>query len=96
MAALKKSLNPMSKNLGLYVNSGKGKDSLLAPNLLIEVGMKTGLDGNYLAKCSKLSAKVDNTALQDGSQLYLHSFVVSDKGDWSVVQQGMKTDTSLD
>ena len=95
MAALKKSLNPMSKNLGLYVCGGKGKDSLLTPNQLIEVGMKTGLDGNYLTKCSKLSAKVDNTALQDGFQLYLHSFVVSDKGDWSVVQQGMKTDTSL-
>ena len=95
MAALKKSLNPMSKNLGLYVCGGKGKDSLLTPSQLIEVGMKTGLDGNYLAKCSKLSAKVDNTALQDGFQLYLHSFVVSDKGDWSVVQQGMQTDTAL-
>ena len=95
MSALKKSLNPMSKNLGLYVCGGKGKDSLLTPSQLIEVGMKTGLDGNYLAKCSKLSAKVDNTALQDGFQLYLHSFVVSDKGDWSVVQQGMQTDTAL-
>ena len=94
MAALKKSLNPHSKTLGLYVCGGKGKDSLLTPSQLIEVGNKTGLDGNYLANCSKLSAKVDNTALQDGFNLYLHSFVVSDKGDWSVVQQGMQTNTS--
>ena len=94
MAALKKSLNPHSKALGIYVCGGKGKDSLLTPNQLIEVGNKTGLDGNYLANCSKLSAKVDNTALQDGFNLYLHSFVVSDKGDWSVIQQGMQTNMS--
>ena len=94
MAALKKSLNPHSKDLGIYVCGGKGKDSLLTPSQLIEVGNRTGLDGNYLANCSKLSAKVDNTALQDGFNLYLHSFVVSDKGDWSVIQQGMQTNTS--
>jgi uncharacterized protein len=94
MSALKKSLNPHSKTLGLYVCGGKGKDSLLTPGQLIEVGNKTGLDGNYLANCSKLSAKVDNTALQDGFQIYMHNFVVSDKGDWSVIQQGMQTQTS--
>ena len=94
MSALKKSLNPHSKTLGIYVCGGKGKDSLLTPSQLIEVGNKTGLDGNYLANCSKLSAKVDNTALQDGFQIYMHNFVVSDKGDWSVIQQGMQTETS--
>jgi uncharacterized protein len=94
MSALKKSLNPHSKELGLYVCGGKGKDSMQTPNELLVVGDRTGLDGNYLAYCSKLSAKVDNTAVQDGFQLYLHSFVVSDKGDWSVVQQGMQGETS--
>lgn len=94
MSALKKSLHPHAQTLGLYVCGGKGKHSLQTPNELIEVGYKTGLDGHYLAKCSKLSAKVDNTALQDGFNLYLHSFIVSDQGDWSVIQQGMKTDTS--
>jgi uncharacterized protein len=94
MSALKKALNPHSKELGIYVCGGKGKDSLLTPSQLIEVGNKTGLDGNELAKYSKLSAKVDNTAVQDGFNLYLHSFVVSDKGDWSVIQQGMQTATS--
>jgi uncharacterized protein len=94
MSALKKSLNPHSKELGLYVCGGKGKDSMQTPNELLVVGDRTGLDGNYLAHCSKLSAKVDNTAIQDGFQLYLHSFVVSDKGDWSVIQQGMQGETS--
>ena len=94
MSALKKSLNPHSKALGIFVCGGKGKDSLLTPSQLIEVGNKTGLDGNYLARCSRLSAKVDNTAIQDGFQIYMHNFVVSDKGDWSVIQQGMQTETS--
>lgn len=94
MAALKKSLNPHSKALGIYVCGGKGKDSLQTPNQLIEVGNQTGLDGNELAKCSKLSAKVDNTAIQDGFQIYMHNFVVSNKGDWTVIQQGMQTNTS--
>lgn len=94
MAALKKSLNPHSKTLGIYVCGGKGKDSLQTPNQLIEVGNQTGLDGNELAKCSKLSAKVDNTAIQDGFQIYMHNFVVSNKGDWTVIQQGMQTNTS--
>jgi uncharacterized protein len=94
MSALKKSLNPHAKELGLYVCGGKGKDSMQTPQELISVGEKTGLDGNFLAKCSKLSAKVDNTAIQDGFQIYLHSFVVSNQGDWSVIQQGMQTETS--
>lgn len=89
MGALKRSLNPRSHELGLYVCGGKGKQSLQTPNELVNVGDRTGLDGNHLARCSRLSAKVDNTAVQDGFQLYLHSFVVSRSGNWSVVQQGM-------
>ena len=94
MSALKKALNPHSKELGIYVCGGKGKDSLLTPSQLIEVGNKTGLDGLELARCSRLSAKVDNTAIQDGFQIYMHNFVVSNQGDWSVIQQGMQTETS--
>jgi len=94
MSALKKSLNPHAKELGIYVCGGKGKHSLQTPAELIAVGDKTGLDGNELARCSRLSAKVDNTALQDGFQIYMHNFVVSDKGDWSVIQQGMQGSTS--
>lgn len=95
MSALKRSLNPRSHELGLYVCGGKGKHSLQTPNELVTVGDKTGLDGHYLARCSRLSAKVDNTAVQDGFQLYLHSFVVSRSGNWSVVQQGMNTEGEL-
>ena len=89
MGALKESLNPVSKELGIYVCGGKGKASLRTPDELLRVGDRTGLDGLLLAKSSKLSAKVDNTALQDGFQLYHHNFVVSDSGKWSVIQQGM-------
>jgi uncharacterized protein len=94
MSALKKSLNPHSKELGIYVCGGKGKDSLQTPNELVAVGDKTGLNGNELAKFSRLTAKVDSTAIQDGFQVYMHYFVVSDQADWSVVQQGMQTETS--
>ncbi len=95
MGALKRSLNPRSNDLGLYICGGKGKHSLQTPAELMAVGNKTGLDGNHLAYCSRLSAKVDNTAVQDGYQLYLHSFVVSASGNWSVVQQGMNTEGEL-
>ncbi len=89
MAALKESLNPVSKDLGLYVCGGKGNASRKTPEELLRVGDRTGLDGRALARSSKLSAKVDNTALQDGFQIYLHNFVVSDTGQWTVIQQGM-------
>lgn len=95
MGALRQSINPYAKELGLFVCGGKGKTSLKTPRELMRVGEITGLNGEYLSRCSKLTAKVDNTAIQDGFQLYLHSFVISDEGDWSVVQQGMKTNSSL-
>lgn len=94
MSALKQSLNPHSKSLGIYVCGGKGKASLQTPDELLDVGNRTGLDGSYLARCSRLSAKVDNTAVQDGFQIYMHNFIVSESGDWSVIQQGMQPATS--
>jgi uncharacterized protein len=94
MGALKRAINPHSKELGIYVCGGKGKSSKQTPSELTLVGNRTGLDGNYLIKCSKLSAKVDNTAVQDGFQLYMHSFIVSDEGQWTVVQQGMSAGSS--
>jgi uncharacterized protein len=89
MGALKKSINPLSKELGIYICGGKGKHSRETPNELLKIADKTGLNGTELVRASKLSAKVDNTAIQDGFQLYLHSFVLSNEGDWAVVQQGM-------
>ncbi|RDC58399.1 DUF763 domain-containing protein [Pedobacter chinensis] len=89
MGALKKSINPLSKELGIYICGGKGKFSRETPNELLKIAEKTGLNGQELVRSSKLSAKVDNTAIQDGFQLYLHSFILSSDGDWAVVQQGM-------
>lgn len=89
MGALKRAVNPHSKSLGIYIAGGKGKFSLETPNELLKIADLTGLNGSELVKASKLSAKVDNTAIQDGYQLYTHNFILSDEGKWSVIQQGM-------
>lgn len=94
MGALKKSINPLSRELGIYICGGKGKFSRETPNELLRIADKTGLNGNELVRASKLSAKVDNTAVQDGFQLYLHSFILNSDGDWAVVQQGMSDASS--
>jgi hypothetical protein len=95
MGALKKAINPRSKELGIYICGGKGKFSRQTPDELMKIGDLTGLDAEYLVRCSKLTAKVDNTAIQDGFQLYLHSFIVNDEGNWAVVQQGMSDQSSF-
>ena len=89
MGALKKAVNPRSKELGIYICGGRGKHSRQTPNELLKVAELTGLNGNELVKASKLSAKVDNTAVQDGFQLYLHNFILTTDGEWAVVQQGL-------
>ncbi|MGB8193352.1 MAG: DUF763 domain-containing protein [Chitinophagaceae bacterium] len=94
MGALKRAINPHAKELGIFICGGKGKFSRDTPNELLRLGERTGLDAQELVRCSKLSAKVDNTAIQDGFQLYLHCFIVSDTGQWSVVQQGMREDSA--
>jgi len=90
MGALKRAINPHSKELGIYIAGGKGKFSKDAPRELMLIGEQTGLNGHELVRFSKLSAKVDNTAVQDGFQLYIHNFILSNEGDWTVVQQGMR------
>ncbi len=89
MNALKKAINKRSAELGVYVCGGRGKSSRQTPAELWEIAMRTGLNGDELVHHSRLSAKVDNTAIQDGYQLYLHSFVVTIEGEWTVIQQGM-------
>jgi hypothetical protein len=89
MGALKRAINPHSRELGIYICGGKGNHSRETPNELLRISEQTGLDGNHLVKCSKLSAKVDNTAIQDGFQLYTHNFILTNEGKWAVVQQGM-------
>jgi len=89
MGALKRAVNPLSKELGIYICGGRGKYSRETPIEIIRISDKIGLKGNELVRASKLSAKIDNTAIQDGFQLYLHSFILTDSGEWAVVQQGM-------
>lgn len=94
LGALKRSVNPHSRELGIYICGGKGKHSTNTPHELMTVGERTGLNGTQLAGLSKLTAKVDNTAIQDGFQLYQHNFIVNAQGDWCVVQQGMNDYTA--
>ena len=89
MGALKRAVNPNAKSLGIYICGGKGKFSRETPTELLKIAEQTGLNGTELVRASKLSAKVDNTAIHDGYQLYTHNFILSDTGSWSVVQQGM-------
>ncbi|HYD20559.1 MAG TPA: DUF763 domain-containing protein [Flavipsychrobacter sp.] len=89
MGALKGAINKQAGSLGLYICGGKGKHSRETPTELIKVAERTGLNGDMLVRSSKLAAKVDNNAVQDGYQIYLHSFILSDDGEWAVVQQGM-------
>lgn len=89
MGALKRAINPHSRELGIYICGGKGNHSRETPNELTKISERTGLNGTELVRCSKLSAKVDNTAIQDGFQLYTHNFILTNEGKWAVVQQGM-------
>jgi len=91
MGALKRAVNMRSSELGLYICGGRGKHSLKTPAELRIIANKTGLAGEQLIRASRLSARIDNNAVQDGFQLYLHSFVLSNEGEWAVVQQGMNT-----
>ena len=89
MGALKRGLAPVAHELGIHVCGGRGRHSRKTPDELVRVGERVGIDGSALAQTSRLVAKVDSAAVQDGFELYLHSFVVSDDGRWAVVQQGM-------
>jgi hypothetical protein len=89
LGALKRGLAPLSNELGLHVCGGRGSHSRKTPGELIALGDRAGVDGAALARSSRLVAKVDSAAVQDGFDLYLHGFIVADDGKWVVVQQGM-------
>jgi uncharacterized protein len=89
IGALKRGLAPLAPELGIHVCGGRGRHSRNTPMELIGVGERAGIDGAALANVSRLVAKVDSAAVQDGFDLYLHGFIVSDDGKWAVVQQGM-------
>ncbi len=93
LGALGRGLAPVERELGVYVCGGRGARSRKTPEQLARVGDATGLDGAALGRASRLVAKVDSAAVQDGFQLYLHGFVVTADGAWTVVQQGMRAET---
>ncbi len=95
MGALKGAINPRAGELGIYIAGGKGKYSRETPNELLRFSDRTGLDGNKLARFSRLTAKVDNNTIQDGFQIYMHNFVVSNEGEWAVIQQGMDDSSGM-
>lgn len=95
MGALKRGVNPLSHELGVYICGGRGRYSRGTPDEIINISDKEGLDGDALVRSSRLSAKVDNSCLQDGFQIYLHNFILTREGRWAVVQQGMNKESGM-
>jgi hypothetical protein len=92
IGALKRGLGPLQQELGIHVCGGRGRHSRRTPDELMLLGERTGFDAAALTRASRLVAKVDSAAVQDGFDLYLHGFFVTDGGKWTVVQQGMNGD----
>ena len=95
LGALKRGLNPRAHELGIFVCGGRGRHSRNTPAELRSVADRTGLDGAALVRASRLAAKVDNNAIADGFQIYLHGFVLSSEGEWAIIQQGMNEGSRL-
>jgi hypothetical protein len=95
LGALKRGLNSRYSELGFCFCGGRGKHSRRTPSELLEFAGRTGLNGNLLARTSRLTARIDNNAIADGFQLYLHSFVIHKSGEWAIVQQGMNEENRL-
>jgi len=95
MGALKRGLASRADELGLYVCGGRGRFSRNTPNELRSIAERRGFDADSLVRTSRLTARVDNNAIGDGFQIYLHSFVVTSKGDWAVVQQGLNDQNGM-
>ena len=89
MGALKRGLAPRADELGIYICGGRGRFSRNTPQELRSIAERRGFDGEALVRTSRLTARVDNNAIADGFQIYLHSFVVTATGEWAVVQQGL-------
>jgi hypothetical protein len=92
LGALKRGLTPGGRQLGLYVVGGKGLQARRTPDELRIIGDRVGIDADALIRASRLAAKVDSAAVQDGFELYAHSLILSDDNAWAVVQQGMNSE----
>jgi hypothetical protein len=88
--ALKAGLAGREADVGLWVAGGKGRHSRHTPEELLRTAADLALDGEGLVHASRMAAKVDSAAVQDGFELYHHSFFLTRAGRWAVVQQGMR------
>ena len=95
MGALKRGLAPRANELGIYICGGRGRFSRNTPAELRLLADRRGFDGESLVRTSRLTARIDNNAIADGFQIYLHSFVVTSQGEWAVVQQGLNNDSAM-
>jgi hypothetical protein len=95
IGALKRGLNPRANELGVYICGGRGRHSRNTPAELRAIAERRGLDGDALVRTSRLTARIDNNAIADGFQIYLHSFIVTNGGEWAVVQQGLNDESGL-
>ena len=95
MGALKRGLAPRANDLGLYICGGRGRFSRNTPNELRTISERRGFDADALVRTSRLTARIDNNAIADGFQIYLHNFVVTSDGEWAVVQQGLNDQTAM-
>jgi hypothetical protein len=95
MGALKRGLNPRADELGLHICGGRGEHSRRTPDELRRIADRTSADAEALVRTSRLTARIDNNAIADGFQIYLHSFVVTQEGEWAIVQQGMNEGVRL-
>ncbi len=95
MGALKRGLTPRANELGIYICGGRGRFSRNTPAELRLIAEHRGWDGEALVRTSRLTARIDNNAIADGFQIYLHSFVVTSNGEWAVVQQGLNNRSGM-
>ncbi len=95
LGALKRGLNPRTHELGIYVCGGRGRHSRQTPAELLRYADGSGLNGDALVRSSRLAARVDNNAIADGFQLYIHGFIVAPSGEWTIVQQGMNGNSGM-
>jgi len=95
MGALKRGLASRADELGIYICGGRGRFSRNTPQELRLIAEHRGFDGDALVRTSRLTARIDNNAIADGFQIYLHSFVLTSNGEWAVVQQGLNDRTGM-
>jgi len=95
IGALKRGLTPRASELGIFVCGGRGRFSRNTPQELLAIADRRGLDGESLVRTSRLTARVDNNAIADGFQIYLHSFILTANGEWAVVQQGLNEQSGM-